>query len=146
MEGTVTFSATGSFQFDHCSHEGAAIIDFGGAVGNTTAHVHDYHGALTIQNMGGSDILHFSSPDGKLTLDNTNDGGTVNMNGTFDLVDSSTGMTLNQGGDAITLLDAIKVPTDKMVFSKANELDANTKSINDAEVVGDGNATPWDGA
>lgn len=33
----------------------------------------------------------------------------------------------------------------KMVFTKANELDVNTKSINDAEVVGDGNATPWDG-
>ena len=28
----------------------------------------------------------------------------------------------------------------------ANELDANTKSINDAEIVGDGNATPFDGA
>lgn len=33
-----------------------------------------------------------------------------------------------------------------MTFSKANELDVNTKSINDAEVVGDGNSTPWDGA
>ena len=40
---------------------------------------------------------------------------------------------------------AVKVPTDKMVFTKANELDVNTKSINDAEVIGDGNATPWDG-
>lgn len=45
-----------------------------------------------------------------------------------------------------TVVDAIKVPTDKMVFSKTNELDVNTKSINDAEVVGDGDATPWDGA
>ena len=33
----------------------------------------------------------------------------------------------------------------KFVFTKANEVDANTKSINDAGVVGDGNATPWDG-
>jgi len=44
-----------------------------------------------------------------------------------------------------TVADAIKVPTDKMVFTNTNELDVNTKSINDAEVVGDGNATPWDG-
>ena len=36
--------------------------------------------------------------------------------------------------------------TDPMTYSKANELDVNTKSINDAEVVGDGNAIPWDGA
>jgi hypothetical protein len=34
----------------------------------------------------------------------------------------------------------------KFVFTNANELDVNTKSINDAAVVGDGNATPWDGA
>ena len=44
-----------------------------------------------------------------------------------------------------TAVAAIKVTTDKFVFSKANEVDANTKSINDAEVVGDGDATPWDG-
>lgn len=42
--------------------------------------------------------------------------------------------------------DAIKVITDQMVFTKANELDVNTQSINGAGVVGDGNATPWDGA
>ena len=44
-----------------------------------------------------------------------------------------------------TVVDAIKVITDQMVFTKANELDVNTKSINDAEVVGDGSATGWDG-
>ena len=42
--------------------------------------------------------------------------------------------------------DAIKVITDQMVFTKANELDVNTQSINGAAVIGDGNATPWDGA
>jgi len=45
-----------------------------------------------------------------------------------------------------TVVDAVKVKTDQMVFTKANELDANTQSINGAAVVGDGNATPWDGA
>ena len=43
-------------------------------------------------------------------------------------------------------LDAIKVVTDKFVFTVANQVDGNMKSINDATVVGDGNATPWDGA
>lgn len=32
-----------------------------------------------------------------------------------------------------------------MRFTKAFELDVNTQSINGAGVVGDGNATPWDG-
>ena len=45
-----------------------------------------------------------------------------------------------------TVADAIKVITDQFVFTKANEVDANTQSINGAAVVGDGNATPWDGA
>jgi hypothetical protein len=45
-----------------------------------------------------------------------------------------------------TVVDAIKAKTDQMVFTKANELDANTQSINGATVVGDGNSTPWDGA
>ena len=43
------------------------------------------------------------------------------------------------------VIRAIHVDTNKMVFSKANELDVNTKSINDAEVIGDGNSVPWDG-
>lgn len=45
-----------------------------------------------------------------------------------------------------TNVDAIKVKTDELTFTKSNELDANTQSINGASVVGDGNATPWDGA
>lgn len=42
-------------------------------------------------------------------------------------------------------VDAIKAKTDLMVYTKANELDVNVKSINGATVIGDGNATPWDG-
>lgn len=42
--------------------------------------------------------------------------------------------------------DAIKLETDKMTFTVTNRLDVNTREINGATVVGDGNATPWDGA
>lgn len=45
-----------------------------------------------------------------------------------------------------TVVDAIKVVTDQMTFTVANRLDVNTRRINGAVVVGDGNATPWDGA
>jgi len=47
---------------------------------------------------------------------------------------------------AATDAAAIKVNTDKMTWTVANELDVNTLSINSAGLVGDGNATPWDGA
>lgn len=44
-----------------------------------------------------------------------------------------------------TAADAIKVVTDKFVFTKPNEVDANMQSINGAEIIGDGDETPWDG-
>lgn len=142
IEGTVTLSAASNYNFVNCSHSGTgATIDFGSGVGNTTVHAHNYHGAITVKNMGQSsstDVLHFSSSNGKLTLDSTCIAGTVNLNGTFDLVNSGSGQTLNRDGDAMQTLS-------KMVFTKANELDVNTKSINDAEIIGDGDATPWDG-
>ena len=59
-------------------------------------------------------------------------------------------VTINTTDDTIDTVKtdtaAIKTTTDKFVFTNANEVDANTVSINDATVVGDGNATPWDGA
>ena len=45
-----------------------------------------------------------------------------------------------------TVVDAIKVTTDKFVFTVTNMVDANVQYVNDAAVTGDGNATPWDGA
>ena len=58
-----------------------------------------------------------------------------------------TGTTLNDKIDTLdTLADAIKAKTDSLTFTVAGNVDANTQYINDAEVVGDGNATPWDGA
>ena len=47
--------------------------------------------------------------------------------------------------DVLIFIDATTVNVDDFTFTNAGEVDANTKSINDAEVVGDGNAAPWDG-
>lgn len=43
-------------------------------------------------------------------------------------------------------LSDIEAKVAQLTFSKTNQLDSNTKSINDASLVGDGNALPWDGA
>jgi hypothetical protein len=73
-------------------------------------------------------------------LDNATDGlGAIKA--TIDLAATAAALATVD-----TVVDAIKVITDQMVFTKANELDVNTQSINGAAVVGDGNATPWDGA
>jgi len=47
------------------------------------------------------------------------------------------------GGRLDLLIDAIKVPTDKLVFTVANQVDANLQSVNDVALVGDGAVTPW---
>jgi len=43
------------------------------------------------------------------------------------------------------IVDAIKAKTDNLTFTKALELDANIQSINGSTVVGDGQATGWEG-
>lgn len=68
-------------------------------------------------------------------------GHTVQTGDTYPLANGSAGFVAID-----TVVDAIKVKTDDMTYTKANELDVNTQSINGAAVVGDGNATPWDGA
>lgn len=40
-------------------------------------------------------------------------------------------------------VDAIKAKTDSLTFSTANQVDANIQYVNDVEVAGDGDGTPW---
>ena len=103
IEAIITLSAVDN-KINDCYHSGGtSTIDVGVAVVNSTLHLHHYHGAITIENMGqaGTDVLHWSSPDGKLTLAASCIGGTVNMPGTFDFVNNGSGMTLNRGGDVV---------------------------------------------
>lgn len=104
ISGTIILSAAADYFFINCNHAGGtAIIDFGAGVLNTTVHVHGFKGAITIENMGqmGTDVLHFDSPGGQLTLAASCIGGTVNMNGTFNFVNNGSGMTINDTGAII---------------------------------------------
>jgi len=42
-----------------------------------------------------------------------------------------------------TVVDAVKAKTDSLTFTVANKVDANTKSVNDVTIVGDGSGTPF---
>ncbi len=64
---------------------------------------------------------------------------------TVAIVTTLTGHTA-QTADHTASIAAIKAKTDSLTFTVANVLDANALRINSAVVVGDGNATPWDGA
>ena len=65
------------------------------------------------------------------------------------LVATTTTNTDMVGTDSAALAsvctEARLAKNDSLTFTKANELDGNMQSINGAEVVGDGNAVPWDG-
>lgn len=100
LEDTITLSAAVVYRFTNCYHSevgAASTIDFD-AGGATEVHIHNWHGNLTILNMGAGDILHFTSADGSLTMDSTCTGGTRNSAGTFGLTDNSSGMTVNDLG------------------------------------------------
>ena len=114
LDNTFTITGANSFILTDCYHEedGApSTIDFGSAVGATEVHIHGWKGNLLVINMGSGDILHFSSAEGTLELDNTNDGGTANLTGTFKFTNGSSGMTINNNGQAITDIAAVKSDT-----------------------------------
>ena len=143
LEGTFTVGQAGTFTDHSCFTEAAAAvtIDFA-AVGATTVHLFDFDGEINFKNMAAGDTVHITGA-GTITTE-TCTAGTIEHDGFFEYTDAGGNITEVQS-DIKAAVDAIKVPTDKLTFTVANELDANTKSINDAEVVGDGNATPWDG-
>jgi len=117
IEGTVTLAGAGTYRFFSCMHSGAAVIDFGTAVGvNMTVHIHGYNGALTIENLGtsGTDVLHFDSSGGQLTLAASCVGGTLNFRGTAALVNNGSGITINRGGDVVNDVAGVQSDTDNI--------------------------------
>ncbi|MCP5005374.1 MAG: hypothetical protein GY941_15775 [Planctomycetes bacterium] len=104
--------------------------------------------ALADTDVGNTLQCHIDTGPVTITSAGSSDSATINLYGSAQSITdgSSVGTTVNPYMSGYVQTNSIKVKTDQMVFTNANELDANTKSINDAEVVGDGNATPWDGA
>lgn len=69
---------------------------------------------------------------------------------TASTIGTATDVTNSVTADGVSTLltdtAAIKAKTDSLTFTVTGNVDANTQYINDAQVVGDGNTTPWDGA
>lgn len=128
LTATITLSAAAEYFFIGCNHSGASIIDFGAAILNTTVHVHNYSGALIVNNMGqaGTDVLHFDSGGGKLTLGATCIGGTVNLNGTFNFVNNGSGLTINDDG---AIIEVIGTPVGASVSADNAGIKAETALI-----------------
>jgi len=97
LSGTITLPV-GSINLFHCHHDGATapILDFGAAVGSTTAHIHHYSGGIELQNFGdnGTDIVHLDGM-GKLIINVNSSGGTVNLRGNWEIEDNDGNATIN---------------------------------------------------
>lgn len=148
---TFTMGAAGEFVFIDCVAElvgaNAPVLDFA-AVGASTVNYRRYSGGLTVNNLASGDVLGIEvTSGGPITLNGTD--ATIALKGNINIVtDNTTSSTvITQGVVNQTTINtqADTAISDAFTFTNSNEVDANTKSINDAEVVGDGNATPWDG-
>lgn len=165
FDGTVTMTLAGDYHIINSQSgvAGAGAPTFIKTAGQAiTAEWRRWSGGVTLSGLELGDTVTISGELGTVTLNGAD--AAVEIRGTYkELINNLTGSpTVNVDGailaadvaeilvDTSTTLQAgvtsIKSITDQMAFSKANELNANIKSINDAEVVGDGDATPWDGA
>lgn len=114
LGGVLKLSGATSYHFFDCHHARTAAlseIDFDAAVGAQEVHVHNWHGNLIVKNMKAGDVLHFTSPDGALTLDASCTAGTVNLAGVLGLTNNGSGQTINDIGlgsraTALAVVDA----------------------------------------
>lgn len=142
--GVITLSSMGDTGTDvlHIDGEGTMTTDT--CAGGT---VH-YRGEWKITDSGGNTTFNPGDlrADVAATLVDTADiQPNYATSSALATVDSEVGVIDGIVDSILTDTAAMQPEIAKMVFTNANELDVNTKSINDAEVIGDGNATPWDG-
>lgn len=126
ITGTFTLGAIGQYHFHNChaSDGSDPIINVGSAIGNTTVLMHNWHGNLEIQNLGvtGTDVVKMTGA-GKVTINVNCTGGTVDLQGAWEVVDNSGGAVTinyddNTSGIAATLLLA---STDGVVVAPASK-------------------------
>lgn len=164
FDGTVTMTLAGDYNYHNCYSKvaGPNGPTFAKTAGQTvTAQWRNWSGSINITGLEINDTLTIGGRLGTVDLGSPAAAAVVEIRGTYKELTNVGSAAVNLAGavlaadvaaileDTGTTLDtnvsAIKTVTDKFAFTNANEVDANTKSINDAEVVGDGNATPWDG-
>lgn len=142
IEGTVTLPV-GEVHFHACQGEFGGTLDFGATVANTTIHWTDFSGDLVVDNLGASgiDILYIRG-QGKITLNASCVGGTINWDGHFTIVNNGT--TSNINGDDITdtaiaiLADTNELQTD---WTNGGRLDL---ILDEVTVQGDTNESKLD--
>lgn len=154
LSGTVTHTLAGDYNYHNCYSKfaGAGAPTFAKTAGQAiTAQWRNWAGSITFSGLEATDVLTVGGTLGTIDLGTPAGAVEVEIRGTYKEITNVGSAVVNTDGaikgvdvaDTLADTNAIKVPTDKMVFSKANELDINTKSINDVTITGDGSSTPF---
>lgn len=133
---TITLGV-GDYYFNHCidraTGTAAPNFDYGAAIGNTNLNIHDYAGAVEIENIGdnGTDDLVVSGPNSRVIFNANCSGGTALILGGAEYTDNSGNVTVTESSAIKTDTAAVKTITDQFVFTVANQVDANMVAISD---------------
>ena len=145
LMGTVTMSqATVPYLFNKCTGVTAAKITF--AAANQSAVISKWSGALTIAGMVSTNTLYLDG-DGDVTFDNTNNTGTVYINGNIRLTNSGTSMAItdtSRWGEDQTIAVATTVAANGITATSiaADAINAASVKADAVTKIQNGLATP----
>lgn len=161
----------GKFNFENCTDgEGSALadaqspeLDYNFVGSAIRVRMANWSGEISVSNMDESYHKIYIYGNGILTLNATCSDGTIVHSSGIEIVDNSGGFsgTITKVENRVEITDGTitsdtydestayplkSADTDQLTFTNTNELDVNAKSINDAEVYGDGtSADKWRG-
>ncbi len=97
--GTVTLAESASYGYINCHHSTPGtypVIDIGASIGDTTINLSNYCGGMEFHNIGanGTDSICIGGV-GRILLDPSCTGGTINISGNMTLTDNSVGTVVN---------------------------------------------------
>lgn len=134
LNGTITFSTAGDYEIanSHSSIAGPTtpIIDTGATVANINLTMPDYDQGIEIRNLNTLGTDEFSISGTGQIIYAASSSGTVHERGDWKETNTG-GVTIIRDDNATgiitidTVVDAVKVKTDQMVYTVTNQLDVN---------------------
>lgn len=147
VSGTLTLGSAGRYTLNNCYDSGdtsPAIIDFGVAVGNTHAEIHDWTGGLELQNLGqvGTDTVNLNGSIYNLILNANCVGGTINIAGDVSITDNAGGAVTVNYVDTATEVTAILEDTSTTIPAQITALPNDILTTALAEVYASDGVAP----
>jgi len=149
FNGTVTHTLASDYNYHNCYSKGDTPPIFTKTAGQTVVvEFHNWSGDITMSGLESGDTIELGGNFRTIVLNGAD--ATVHVHGHYEaLTNNLTGSPTVQISGATKFGDAadIKIPTDQMVFTKANEVDVNILSvIGDTVQASSSKTTDWGGS